>query len=233
MTPRCPRGPWGPSCGSGCTRSRCCPSSPTAGSAPPSPSPGPTLATAATAATRTGRWATFPCHRWLDSGHLELREGTARTPREAAREPQLLRQRQEERRERKEAFQWAPYAPGWPWCLRALPPSLCPWPPPPASPAMTSPPPEPLAMTSPAPMTSPGPAPELSPTLSFPLAHRAQIAARAGAAQIRIRLRGLRSGGSWSSFGDVREALEGPGTPISGGCPSPPGGTSGGHGGTP
>ncbi|XP_068854782.1 polyunsaturated fatty acid lipoxygenase ALOX15B-like [Aphelocoma coerulescens] len=70
-------------------------------------------------------------------------------------------------------------------------------------------------MTSPAPMTSPGPAPELSPTLSYPLAHRAQIAARAGAAQIRIRLRGLRSGGSWSSFGDVREALEGPGTPIS------------------
>ncbi|XP_068035462.1 polyunsaturated fatty acid lipoxygenase ALOX15B-like, partial [Anomalospiza imberbis] len=78
-------------------------------------------------------------------------------------------------------------------------------------------------------MTSPGPPPQLSPTLSFPLGHRAQLAARAAAAscpqcprcprcpprQIRIRLRGLRSGASWRSFEDVRAALEGPGTPIS------------------
>ncbi|XP_066065416.1 hydroperoxide isomerase ALOXE3-like [Chamaea fasciata] len=70
-------------------------------------------------------------------------------------------------------------------------------------------------MTSEGSMTSPGTPPALSPTLSFPLAHRAQLAARAAAAQIRIRLRGLRSGGSWSSFGDIRAALEGPGTPIS------------------
>ncbi|XP_066426911.1 polyunsaturated fatty acid lipoxygenase ALOX15B-like [Molothrus aeneus] len=151
--------------------------------------------------------ATFPCHRWLESGDLELREGTARTPRDAARVPELLQQRQEERRERRESFEWAPYAPGWPWCLRALPPALCPWPPPPATPPeMTS---EGQSVTSQA------PPPELSPALSFPLGHRAQLAARAAAAQIRIRLRGLRSGGSWRSFGDVRAALEGPGTPIS------------------
>ncbi|XP_062368154.1 polyunsaturated fatty acid lipoxygenase ALOX15B-like [Cinclus cinclus] len=201
--------------------------------------------------------ATFPCHRWLESGDLVLREGTARTPRDAARVPQLLQQRQEERRERKEAFEWAPYAPGWPWCLRALPPALCPWPAPPT--AMTSPPGSPpmtsplesQSMTSRGETTSPGPTtsqdtvtsqdavtshgemtshesvtsresvtsqeppPKLSPTLSFPLAHRAELAARAGAAQIRIRLRGLRSGGPWLSFGDIRAALEGPGTPIS------------------
>ncbi|XP_037982422.1 polyunsaturated fatty acid lipoxygenase ALOX15B-like [Motacilla alba alba] len=170
--------------------------------------------------------AFFPCHRWLESGDLELREGTARTPRDAARVPQLLQQRQEERRERRESFEWAPYAPGWPWCLRALPPALCPWPPPPA-PAMTS---REETMTSrettmtsqeetmtsrEETVTSPGPPPQLPPALSFPLGHRAQLAARAAAAQIRIRLRGLRSGGSWRSFGDVRAALEGPGTPIS------------------
>ncbi|XP_032940134.1 polyunsaturated fatty acid lipoxygenase ALOX15B-like [Catharus ustulatus] len=210
--------------------------------------------------------ATFPCHRWVESGDMELREGTARLPSDAARVPELLRQRQEERRERREAFEWAPYAPGWPWRLRALPPSLCPWPAPraemtslpgdattplpapplkqplPESPEMTSQEATPLQegktsqeektsqedktshkemtshdemmsrgeVTSHEEMTSP-----LSPSLSFPLVHRAQLAARAAAAQIRIRLRGLRSGSSWSSFDDVRAALEGPGTPIS------------------
>ncbi|XP_040470211.1 polyunsaturated fatty acid lipoxygenase ALOX15B-like [Falco naumanni] len=48
--------------------------------------------------------ATFPCYRWLESGLLELREGTARTPNGATWEPQLLQQRQEERKERQEAF---------------------------------------------------------------------------------------------------------------------------------
>ncbi|XP_053789136.1 polyunsaturated fatty acid lipoxygenase ALOX8-like [Vidua chalybeata] len=71
------------------------------------------------------------------------------------------------------------------------------------------------AATSQEATTSPGPPPQLSPTLSFPLGHRVQLAARAAAAQIRIRLRGLRSGSSWRSFEDVRAALEGPGTPIS------------------
>ncbi|KAM6289113.1 hydroperoxide isomerase ALOXE3-like [Aegotheles albertisi] len=33
--------------------------------------------------------------------------------------------------------------------------------------------------------------------------------------QIRVRLRGLGCGGSWRSFGDIEEALGGPGTPIS------------------
>ncbi|TRZ05666.1 hypothetical protein HGM15179_021440, partial [Zosterops borbonicus] len=49
--------------------------------------------------------ATFPCHRWLESGEMVLREGTARTPREAARVPQLLQQRREEQRERQESFE--------------------------------------------------------------------------------------------------------------------------------
>ncbi|XP_074786986.1 hydroperoxide isomerase ALOXE3-like, partial [Athene noctua] len=57
--------------------------------------------------------------------------------------------------------------------------------------------------------------PALPPALAFPLGHRASIAARAAAAQVRVRLRGLRPGGSWSSFEDVREALGAPGTPIS------------------
>ncbi|XP_064593973.1 polyunsaturated fatty acid lipoxygenase ALOX8-like [Zonotrichia leucophrys gambelii] len=64
-------------------------------------------------------------------------------------------------------------------------------------------------------MTSQAPPTALSPTLSFPLGHRAQLAARAAAARIRLRLRGLCPGGSWRSLGDVRAALEGPGTPIS------------------
>ncbi|XP_074023487.1 LOW QUALITY PROTEIN: hydroperoxide isomerase ALOXE3-like [Numenius arquata] len=154
--------------------------------------------------------ATFPCYRWLESGHLELREATARTPREVALDPQLLQQRQEERRERQEAFQWAPYAPGWPWRLRALPPTLCPWPPPrPVSPAS---PVSPVSPVSPAPRP---PSPPLSPSLAFPLGHRASIAARAAAAQVRVRLRGLHGGGSWRSFDDIREALGCPGTPIS------------------
>ncbi|XP_074995547.1 hydroperoxide isomerase ALOXE3-like [Calonectris borealis] len=152
--------------------------------------------------------ATFPCYRWLESGCLELREGTARTPRGAAWEPRLLQQRQEERREREEAFQWAPYSPGWPWRLRALSPALCPWPPPP-------PPPPPSSSSSSSPSPGGAPPPQLPPSLAFPLGHRASMAARAAAAQVRVRLRGLRCGGSWRSFEDIREALGGPGTPIS------------------
>ncbi|XP_037230578.1 polyunsaturated fatty acid lipoxygenase ALOX15B-like [Falco rusticolus] len=44
--------------------------------------------------------------------------------------------------------------------------------------------------------------------------------------QVRVRLRGLRGGDSWRSFEDIQEALGAPGTPISGGFPSP---TAGGN----
>ncbi|XP_053908672.1 polyunsaturated fatty acid lipoxygenase ALOX15B-like, partial [Cuculus canorus] len=161
--------------------------------------------------------ATFPCHRWLESGGLDLREGTARPPREVSLEPQLLQQRLNERREREELFQWEPYAPGWPWRLRALPPTLCPGPPPvPPVPPVPSPVlPVPPSASPPVLPVLPVPPEPLSPSLAFPLEHQAGIGARAAAAQIRLRLRCFRFGGSWRSLDDIYEALGDPGTPIS------------------
>lgn len=101
--------------------------------------------------------AAFPCYRWLESGELQLREGTARTPRADEAEPLLLLHRNEERREREENFRWAPYSPGWPWRLRAVSPSLSPWP------------------------TAPD-GPELPRSAAFPARHRLSIAARVAAA---------------------------------------------------
>ncbi|XP_064904262.1 polyunsaturated fatty acid lipoxygenase ALOX15B-like [Columba livia] len=144
-----------------------------------------------TGATSDVPSATFPCHRWLGSGCTDLHEGTARTPLEAARVPQLLQLRQEEQEERREAFQFAPYAPCWPWRLRALRPALCPWP---------RPPPAPVSPVW----------PQLPPSLAFPIGHRINIIARAAAAQLRFR----RCGASWKSFEELHAALGKPGTPI-------------------
>ncbi|XP_051632326.1 hydroperoxide isomerase ALOXE3-like, partial [Manacus candei] len=180
--PRVPRPPTAGSAPTSRSRGRWGVTSPPRGVTSPGGSPG-----------GTGRppppTANFPCHRWLESGDLELREGTARTPQEAARVPELLQQRQEERKERRETFQWAPYAPG----VAVVPPGAAPHPVPVAPP------------------TAGTPDDVTARDVTAGVAHRGVPAPP----QIRIRLRGLRSGGSWSSFRDVEEALEGPGTPIS------------------
>ncbi|XP_062456866.1 polyunsaturated fatty acid lipoxygenase ALOX15B-like [Rhea pennata] len=61
----------------------------------------------------------FPCYRWLRDGCVELREGSAATAADDATEPLLREQRRAELGQRRAAFQWEPFAPGWPRRLAA------------------------------------------------------------------------------------------------------------------
>ncbi|XP_060887515.1 arachidonate 12-lipoxygenase, 12S-type isoform X3 [Labrus mixtus] len=62
---------------------------------------------------------TFPCYRWLIGDiKLEIREGTAKTPKDDS-SPQLLAHRKAELQERKSAYRWVTWSPGIPRCIDA------------------------------------------------------------------------------------------------------------------
>ncbi|XP_034282966.1 polyunsaturated fatty acid lipoxygenase ALOX15B-like [Pantherophis guttatus] len=59
----------------------------------------------------------FPCYQWIeDSGPLELREGTAKTP-AMDHLPRLQQHRKEELQQKQGIYRWKEFAPGVPYCL--------------------------------------------------------------------------------------------------------------------